>query len=176
MLKLAPSIVVVLLAVAVFATSANAQEFSPWSQAVKVAPPINGAGTTQDGCPFIAKNDLDLYFRSDRSGGYGSFDIYVSHRDTVDDPWETPINLGPKINSQWGEFCSFVTIDGHWLYFVSNRPVSAGGCGGQDIWVSHRKDKRDDAGWETPKNLGCGIINAAGNEHGPSLALPLAVA
>ena len=141
-------------------------QYSPWSAAVLVASPINGDGTIPDDRPFIAKNNLDLYFRSDRSGGYGGYDIYVSHRDTVDDPWETPINLGPEINTASNELDSFVTIDGHWLYFVSPRP---GGCGLNDLWVSHRKDKRDDVGWETPTNLGCGIINSGSAENGPSV-------
>jgi hypothetical protein len=140
-------------------------QFSPWSAAVLVASPINGDGTTQDNRPFIAKNNLDLYFSSTRPGGYGLMDIYVSHRDAVDDPWETPINLGPEINTAFNDFDPHVTIDGHWLYFVSNRPD---GCGGNDLWVSHRADKRDDDGWETPKNLGC-TVNSSANEVGPSV-------
>ena len=150
-----------LLAVMVCVIPAKGQNFSPWSEAVRVGPPISSP--TGDACPFIAKNDLDLYFRSNRPGGYGGWDIYVSHRDSVDDPWEEPINLGPEINTAYTELCSFVTIDGHWLYFVSNRP---GTCGGQDLWVSHRQDKRNDVGWETPKNLGC-IVNSTASEVGP---------
>jgi len=140
-------------------------QFSPWSDAVLLASPINSDDPIQDGRPFIAKNNLDLYFRSNRAGGKGSFDIYVSHRETVDDPWETPINLGPEINTESEDGDPFVTIDGHWLYFNSNRP---GGCGGRDLWVSHREDKRDDDGWETPKNLGC-VVNSSVNEAGPSV-------
>ncbi len=156
--------ILALAALTVFAD--DAPQFSAWSAAVKLPSPINGPAPTQDGCPFIAKNNLDLYFRSDRPGGYGGFDIYVSHRETVEDPWEDPINLGPEVNTAYGEFCSFVTTDGHWLYFVSDRPV--GGCGSQDIWVSHRKDKRNDTGWEAPKNLGC-AVNSTAWDNGPSL-------
>ena len=140
-------------------------QYSPWSAAVLVASPINGDGTISDDRPFIAKNNLDLYFRSTRLGGNGLGDIYVSHRDTVDDPWETPINLGPEINTAFDEADPFVTIDGHWLYFVSGRPD---GCGGHDLWVSHRKDKRDDDSWETPKNLGC-IVNSSATENSPAV-------
>ena len=155
----------VFLASALLLLADDPPQYSPWSAAVLVASPINGDGTISDDRPFIAKNNLDLYFRSDRSGGYGGYDIYVSHRDTVDDPWETPINLGPEINTAFDEADPFVTIDGHWLYLWSDRP---GGCGGRDLWVSHRKDKRDDDSWETPKNLGC-IVNSSANENGPSV-------
>ena len=161
----------VLFALAPLLAADDPPQFSPWSAAVKVGPlgPPISSTVWREVDPFIAKNDLDLYFGSnnpDLPGWQGRVDIYVSHRDTVDDPWEDPINLGPKINSQYYESGSFVTIDGHWLYFVSDRP---GGCGGLDIWVSHRKDKRDDDGWETPINLGCGTINSAVQDLGPYL-------
>jgi len=155
----------VLLASALLLLADDPPQYSPWSAAVLVASPINGDGPILDGAPFIAKNNLDLYIRSNRPGGEGGFDIYVSHRDTVDDPWETPINLGSEINTASAEGEAFVTNDGHWLYFQSNRP---GTCGGRDLWVSHRKDKRDDVGWETPKNLGC-IVNSSADEVGPSV-------
>jgi hypothetical protein len=55
------------------------------------------------------------------------------------------------------------------LYFTSVRP---GGCGGLDIWVSHRHNRHDDFGWETPVNLGCakdGYVNTEFNDiPGPS--------
>ena len=42
---------------------------------------------------------LELYFGSRRSGGYGSYDIWVSRIATKDDPWEQATNLGPVVNS-----------------------------------------------------------------------------
>jgi Tol biopolymer transport system component len=53
------------------------------------------------------------------------------------------------------------------MIFVSNRLVENVNRG-QDLWVSHRKDKRDDFGWETPVNLGA-TINSPMNENGPCL-------
>ena len=151
----------IMLAAIAFATLASGQSFSAWSQAVSVGTVVNSTG--YDACPFISKNGLDLYFRSNRAG-QGRFDIYVSHRDSQDDPWEAPVNLGPAINGPYNQYCSVVSNDGHWLYFVSDRP----GCGGLDIWVAHRQNKRDDQGWETPKNLGCNV-NSAWNDNGPNL-------
>jgi len=56
-----------LLAVLVFATSASGQNFSAWSPAVNLGPVVNT--TSDDGCPFITKSGLSLYFRSNRPGG-----------------------------------------------------------------------------------------------------------
>ena len=158
----------VVLAAAVPLNADGPPRFSPWSTAVKVGPPISSV--RGDACPFIAKNDLDLYFRSNdwsRPGYKGGWDIYVSHRDSVDSDWDDPINL--PINTAYNEVCSFVTNDGHWLYFVSNRPSPcATGTTTTDLWVSHRQDKRDDQAWEEPKNLGC-VVNSEANENGVTL-------
>lgn len=143
--------------------------FSPWSTPTVVGAPISSP-ELWEGCPFISKDGLDLFFRAEvKVADVGwRWDIFVSHRGSVEEPWGTPVNLGPKVNpAASNELCSFVTIDGHWLYFVSNR-TDVGSYGGYDIFVSHRKDKRDPTGWETPKNLGP-LINTAGAEHGPSI-------
>ena len=152
-----------LLAVIVSATSANGQNFSAWGPAVNLGPVVNS--TSYDACPFISQSGLTLYFRSNRPGGYGGFDIYVSQRASISDAWGPPVNLGPTINGPSNEVCTFVSNDGHWLYFVSNR---AGGCGGSDLYVSHRQNEADDFGWETPKNLGC-TVNSTVEEVGPTL-------
>jgi len=153
--------VLLLLTVVLFATQDNGPNFSPWSAAVSLGPVVNS--TSYDACPTISKNGLSLYFRSNRPGGQGSFDIWVSQRDSLEDPWEAPVNLGATINGPYGEFCSTFSVDGHWMIFVSNRPV---GSGSQDLWISHRKDNRDDFAWETPQNLGP-IVNSSAQENGP---------
>ncbi len=156
------------LTVILFAAQDDGPRFSPWSQAVPVGPPVRSPAGYYDACPFISKSGLDLYFRTHvLTNGVWNFDIFVSHRDSVDDPWEDPINLGPNINTGKNELCSFVTIDGHWLYFVSAR-TDLPSSGGNDIWVSHRKDKRDDTGWERPINLGPNV-NSSSGEVGPSI-------
>ena len=140
-------------------------QFSPWSQAVNLGPVVNS--TSYDACPTIAKSGLSLYFRSNRLGGYGAMDIWVAQRDSLEDPWEAPVNLGPTINGPYGEYCTSFSPDGHWMVFVSDRPVSEGGCGSQDLWITHRHNKRDDFGWEPPTNLGC-VVNSAAQENGPA--------
>lgn len=160
-----------LLAIPV-ATQDTGPRFSEWGPAVALGPPFTGLGQ-QQGCPFISKDDLDLYFRArvhppSNPTGW-TWDIFVSHRNSADEPWGTPVSLGDEINTPTSnEFCSFVTIDGHWLYFVSNRTDLPGAYGGQDIFVSHRKNKKDPAGWETPVNLGP-YVNSLSNDNGPSI-------
>src|SRR5215467_5288145 len=82
----------------------SAQQFSEWSTPVNLGPIVNSAcsaGTTtcNDMRPGITKDGLSLYFESDRPGGCGGFDIWVSHRATRDSEWDGPVNLGCTINS-----------------------------------------------------------------------------
>ena len=162
---------VLLMAVPV-ATQEPGPRFSAWGPATALGAPFTDTGR-QQACPFISKDDLNLYFRAqvrkDASSPW-QWDIFVSHRDAADAPWGTPVNLGPMINTPTSnEFCTFVTIDGHWLYFVSNRADAIGGAyGGQDIFVSHRKDKDDPTGWEAPVNLGP-YVNSSAADNGPSI-------
>jgi hypothetical protein len=152
-----------LLAFIPLAAQESGPRFSEWGPATPLGEPFTNV-LNQQGCPFISKDDLNLYFRAALTMA-GPFDIYVSHRESPDSSWETPVSLGPKINTAANEVCSFVTIDEHWLYFVSDRP---GGYGGTDIWVSHRKDKKDPTGWETPVNLGP-YVNTSNEEMSPSI-------
>lgn len=137
-----------------------------WSQPVNFGPVIN----TQFGehNPFLTKDGLSLYFTSDRPGGSGSWDLYVSHRTTVDAKWTAPENLGATINSSGLDVAPYISRDGHWLYFTSNRP---GGYGSQDVMASWRTDLHDDHAWQTPVNLGP-QINGPGPEGPVSIQGP----
>jgi hypothetical protein len=141
----------------------DSPQFSDWSAPVDLGPPVNSASNDQGA--FIAKDGLSLYFVSTRQGPPGNQDIYVSHRASVDDPWEQPQNLGATINTSSNEASPTLSSDGHLLYFHSNR---LGGFGGTDLYVSQRRDTRDDFGWQPPANLG-GEINTPGNERGLTL-------
>lgn len=146
-----------------WAPSANAQKFSDWGQPINLGPTINSQYNEQR--PAISPNNLSLYFISEQPGGFGSFDIWVSHRTSVDAPWGTPQDLGPNINTFGYESAPTFSPSGHWLFFGSDRP---GGCGGFDIYASHRKDVDDDFAWEPPVNLGC-QINSPQDDDGPTL-------
>ncbi len=151
-----------LLVAPVWVLPAGAQQFSEWSAPVNLGPTVNSA--SNDAGSFISKDGLSLYFNSNRPGGFGGLDIYVSQRASVDDPWGSPQNLGPIINSSSDDQTSTVSLDGHRLYFASSRP---GGFGALDIYVARRHDKRNDFGWEAPVNLGAGV-NTSLPEIGPA--------
>lgn len=149
------------------ATEGDQPAYGPWSAPVNLGSVINSAANEQH--PAISKDGLSLYISSDRLGGFGGTDIWVSQRTCTDadDPacaWQTPANLGPNINSAGNDLAPTFTPDGHQLYFHS---AGRGGCGLADLFVARRHDKRDDFGWEAAENLGC-VVNSSYADAGPT--------
>ena len=134
-----------------------------WAEPINLGPTVNSDLEDQD--PSISRRALSLYFHSARVGGFGGFDIWVSRRARVDEPWGPPQNLGPAINTPFNELTPALSGDAHRLFFNSNRPD---GFGSNDIYVSRRHDKREDLAWQSPVNLGSGV-NSAANDAGPAL-------
>jgi WD40 repeat protein len=114
----------------------------------------------------ITHSGLSLYFSSDRAGGYGNLDIWVSHRKSLDAAWGEPQNLGSVINSKLTEFAPSFSRDDHWMFFPAATSLHPGGVGGIDIYMSYRLDPTDDLGWQTPINLGP-AVNSQFNEFDP---------
>ena len=141
-------------------TGTPAQHFSEWSQPVNLGPTVNSASF--DVCPSVTRTGLSLYFGSNRPGGLGAVDIYVSQRPSVTTPWGSPRNLGPAVNSPFVDNCPFVTPDGHTLMFLSNRPGSLG----IDLYASTRQNRHDDFAWEVPTPVAA--LNTPFNEFGPT--------
>jgi len=137
------------------ALTAAAPKYSDWSAPVNLGSTLNTSGGEGGAAP--SKDGLSLYFQSDRAGGSGLADIWVSQRESPDQPWGPPVNLGPTVNSASTDQTTTLSRDGHWLFFASNRP---GGFGGFDIWASWRPQTHDDFGWQTPINLGAGVNSA----------------
>jgi hypothetical protein len=136
----------------VAAVSAGAPAYTEWSAPVSLGPVVNS--TSAESGPVISRSGLSLYFHSTRAGGLGGFDLWVSRRATASDPWGSPVNLGPTINSAVEDSLPALSADGHRLFFSSARP---GGFGSTDIWASYRADADDDFGWEAPVNLGANV-------------------
>jgi hypothetical protein len=88
---------------------------------------LNTAGFN-DQMPNVSRDGLEVVFVSDRTGGAGLLDIYVATRPTTADPWSSPMNLGPAVNTSAGESRPSLSGDGQRLHF--------GRLG--DIWVSTR--------------------------------------
>ena len=162
-LKFGIRALVLLLTMQVTYKSAHAQRYSDWSAPINLGPTVNSA--FNDLAPAISKNRLSLYFTSTRPGGFGGEDIYVSQRDSSDDPWGPPVNLGPTINTSFNERDPAFSRDGHLMFFVTDR--QPGGFGNFDIWVSRRVHTHNDFVWQTPENLGAGV-NSATLDSGPS--------
>ncbi|HEX2920950.1 MAG TPA: hypothetical protein VHO50_07290 [Bacteroidales bacterium] len=93
-----------------------------------------------------------LYFSSNRPGGPGNLDIYVSELSSSGD-WGPAIGLGPEINTPFNEDTPFITKNDSVLYFCSEGHNS---MGGYDIF----KCIKSDAGWKTPSNLGYPVNSA----------------
>lgn len=89
-----------------------------------------GAGDYTNCHPAISKDGQTLYFASNRPGGLGGMDLYASH--LVEGEWQTPINLGPSVNSEKTELFPQIGQKGE-LYFSSDY---GDGLGQLDIWVS----------------------------------------
>jgi hypothetical protein len=123
-----------------------------WSEPVRLEGTINTTFNEQG--PAFSPNGLSLYFCSNKPGGQGGNDIWVSHRDSEEEPWQTAVNLGPTVNSSGGDCGPNISPDGHLLFLTSN---GRGGLGGNDLFVSRREDTHDDLAWRTPVALGSGV-------------------
>lgn len=104
-----------------------------------------------DSQPTLASDGKTLYFASDRKGGRGGVDLYVTVKDIVSGVWSKPENLGPVINTSNDEKTPFVHSDFQTLYFSSDGQP---GVGGFDIFYSR---KGEDGKWGEPKNIGIPI-------------------
>lgn len=103
--------------------------------------------------PHLSFNGAALYFSSNRPGGYGGFDLYVSY--LKDGEWTKPENLGADVNSAQNEITPFLKDDV--LYFSSDQ---VNGLGGYDVYTSNIKTGK----WSTPNNMGKGI-NSPGDDY-----------
>ena len=86
-----------------------------WGIPTNLGPPVNTIFA--DLGPAISSDGLDLYFVSNRPGGSGSFDLWVTTRAAPSDPWGEPVNLGSTINSSVGEWFPSISADGLVLFF-----------------------------------------------------------
>ncbi len=89
-----------------------------------------------------------VYFISDKPGGNGDRDIYVSYRDEKG-KWSKAENLGAVVNTEFGEEGVFMHPDGKTLYFSSQGHNS---IGGYDIFKSILDEKTKK--WSMPENIG----------------------
>lgn len=99
-----------------------------WSPPVNLGPEINTPGNEES--PFIAKDDVTLYFSSDYLPGLGGVDLFYT-RKQPNGKWERPTNLGYPINTHLDERCLAIGANGINAYISSERKE---GFGGLDLY------------------------------------------
>jgi outer membrane protein OmpA-like peptidoglycan-associated protein/tetratricopeptide (TPR) repeat protein len=124
-----------------------------WGQRENLGKSINSE--FWESTPCLSPDKNDLYFSSNRTGGFGGSDIYVSHR-MANGKWTAAENLGSTINTSGDESFPFMHADGETIYFTSD---GLQGYGGSDIFLTKKKIN----GFEKPLNVGF-PINTINNE------------
>ncbi len=115
-----------------------------WSERIHAGNAINTE--YWESAPCLSPDKKQLYFSSDRPGGYGGTDLYVSTL-MANGKWSTPQNLGPTVNTPGDESCPFMHADNQTLYFNSNGHL---GYGGTDLYLTQKTNQ----GFSVPQNLG----------------------
>ncbi|MBK8620829.1 MAG: PD40 domain-containing protein [Saprospiraceae bacterium] len=103
----------------------------------------------------IAYDGKAIYFSSNRPGGYGGFDLYVSY--LKNGLWTLPVNLGSEVNTSGNEITPFYN-NGEMLFASDNHP----GLGGYDVFSSRVIQGQ----WTEITNAGHGI-NSIGDDYFP---------
>jgi serine/threonine protein kinase/Tol biopolymer transport system component len=137
---------------------------SPWSKPVNLGPPVNTRHWEGGLALFESDDGLSLFFTSDRPGGQGGSDIWLTTRSTPGGPWANPVNLGSPLNSPAADWGPSISSNGLELYFSSDRP---NGHGGDDIYVTTRASTEDP--WCEPVNIGPSV-NSPQNDGSPSMS------
>ncbi len=104
---------------------------------------------------FISDDGEKLIFASDRPGGYGGLDLYISKKTGGD--WGPAVNLGPEINTALNEDRPFLINSGKTLFFSSQGHVT---MGGYDLF---RSELQSNNIWSKPMNLGYPLNNPDDN-------------
>jgi outer membrane protein OmpA-like peptidoglycan-associated protein len=117
---------------------------SVWSVPQSFGATINSPG--YEGMPCLSSDNRELYFVSDREGGYGGLDIWSSRFEHG--LWQMPRNLGPQVNTSGNETAPFIYADNNTLFFAS---TGKPGMGGSDLFMSRRTS---DTSWSEALNLG----------------------
>ena len=104
----------------------------------------------------VTPDGENMYFVSDREGGFGGRDIYRIVK-LPNGEWSEAQNMGPGINTPYDEDSPFIAVNNKTLYFSSNGPKSMGGF---DVFVAFRDENNS---WSTPINMGY-PINSAGDD------------
>lgn len=135
------------------------------SQWTAFSPPtlINEVTTSAlDNAPTLSPDELTMIIHSNRAGGLGQRDLWMSTRSSRLDAFSTPVNM-QTVNSSANEFGPSLSFDQLELYFGSSRP---GGRGGYDIWKARRSSIADD--FDAPTHLA--NVNSSSTDYLPVIS------
>ncbi|MFN3404028.1 MAG: OmpA family protein [Cytophagaceae bacterium] len=130
-------------------------EGNKWSEPKKIPGGINSK--FHEPSATTSADEKVLFFTSDRDGGFGGYDIYMTKM-LPNGQWALPKNLGPKVNTPYDEDAPFFHPDGKTLYFSSTGHNS---MGGYDIFTTEVDLEADT--FSKPVNIGY-PINTADND------------
>lgn len=116
---------------------------------------LGGDSTVTNGHPALSEDELTLVFSSDRDGGKGGKDLWITSRTMTSDRFKKPINLGDLINTPGDEVFPFLRSDTV-LYFASNGQP---GLGGLDVFKTTFRN----GNWTTPVNIEI-PVNSSGDD------------
>lgn len=120
-----------------------------WTSPELLGPEVNSEAW--DSQPSLTARGETLYFVSEREGGFGKQDIWMSRK--VGDGWSPAVNLGESINTPEDDCSPFIYLDGKTLIYSTRGRV---GLGGYDLFKSVQQAND----WSAPENLGYPINNA----------------
>jgi len=120
-----------------------------WTRPQNLGPAINSPAWESQ--PSLSADGRMLFFVSDRRGGSGNKDIYVSYK-LDENKWSKAESLGPKINTPYEEISPFIHVNGRTLFFASNGKT---GFGGYDLYRSEYENGE----WTEPVNFGFPVNN-----------------
>jgi hypothetical protein len=129
-----------------------------WGVPVRIPAISDGASDVH---PSVTADRLELYFASNRPGGAGGWDVWISTRDSADEPWAIPVPLN-TVNTTQTDTSPEVTADGLALRLSSNRDPMVGG---RDVWMSTRATRLSP--WSQPVREN--TVNSAGLDSGASV-------
>lgn len=146
--------------------STRKSKADPWGAAVNLGATVNSPAGDKGSC--ISADGLSFYFNSDRPGGSGGQDLWVTMRKSKTAPWGEPVNLGPMVNTPAHEQSPSISAEGLTLYF-SAWPAdnSSEDWDKSDLWMTTRKSTVDP--WGKPVNLGP-TVNSSAYDASPSLS------
>ena len=132
----------------------------PFSQPVNLGARVNSS--RDDTAPTLSSDGRRLIFASNRNGGQGDFDLWISSRPALESEFRAPVNLSTQVNSPYRDSEPALSENSKQLFFHSNRPN-----GKSQLWVATRADESQDFG--LPINLGDDFAISQ-SQHSPALA------